>query len=294
MSQVPILGLDDFGKKQDLQDFYCSDLRKHLLTHSKNITAPHKHNFFLVVLFTRGTGLHEVDFEKHDVTPGSVFMLNPGQAHHWKLSDDIEGVIFFHTQEFFEVSFTKHSIYEFPFFSSVQNPSMLHLSGTDKANILGSFDAILSEYQNRQAWSSEKIVSLLHLIYIDLSRFYINQGVKNTIKESSSSNYIRRLEQLIEAHHKVEKSPKAYADWLNITIRHLNRLTQETLEKSTTQLITERVILEAKRLIVYNPSSLASVSFELGYEDYAYFSRLFKKWTGVTPKAFSKMYERTK
>ncbi|MEO9872138.1 AraC family transcriptional regulator [Ekhidna sp.] len=292
MSKVRILSISEFDGNEKLVNFYCNDLREHLETHSKNITAPHKHNFFLTVLFTKGSGTHEIDFEKYDVSPGSVFMLNPGQAHNWELSDDIEGIIFFHSQEFYEISFTEQSIYDFPFFYPVRNPSMLTLKEGELSEVSNAFNLILKEYRNRDVWSIKKIVSLLNCIYIDISRVYLNPVNANLVKMDAYSAYLRELEQLIEENFKQEKSPSAYADLLNITIRHLNRLTQETLGKSTTQLITERVILEAKRLIVYDSTSLAKISYELGYDDYAYFSRLFKKWTKLTPSEFSALYKR--
>lgn len=292
MSKVRVLDIREFDGNEKLVDFYCNDLRDHLHTHSKNITAPHKHNFFLTVLFTKGSGEHEVDFERYEVSPGSVFMLNPGQAHHWELSDDIEGIIFFHSQEFFEVFYTEHSIYNFPFFYSTRNSSAITLKEPEQARIFSSFSSVLTEYRNRDAWSRQKIVSLLNNIYIDLSRIYVNTVDSNLVRTEAHSRYIDELEKLIEQNFKTERSPAAYADLLNITIRHLNRLTQETRGKSTTQLITERVILEAKRLIVYDSSSLANIAFELGYEDYAYFSRLYKKWTGLTPSGFGEEYKK--
>lgn len=291
MSRVDILDIREFGQEEELVDFYCNDFQVHLNTHHKAITAPHKHNFFLTVLFTQGSGIHEIDFEKYTVKPGSVFLLNPGQTHYWELSNDISGVIFFHSQEFFDISFTKQSIYNFPFFSSVHNQSALFLDQIQEKSLSESFGFVLKEYKEQQTLSKQKIISLLSGIYIDLTRIYLDTGNKDILKHGRYTEYLQTLEKLIEQNFKKEKSPAAYAEMLHITIRHLNRLTQSTLGKSTTQLITERVILEAKRLIVYNPTSLSKISFDLGYVDYAYFSRLFKKWTGLTPSEFGRSYK---
>jgi AraC family transcriptional activator of pobA len=291
MSKVSILDIHEFGRKEELVDFYCNDFKDHLETHHKIITDPHKHNLFLTVLFTHGSGIHEIDFEKYTVKPGSIFMLNPGQIHYWELSNDIGGIILLHSQEFFDISFTKQSIYDFPFFSFIHNQSALFLNETEENDVARSFELVLKEYKEPQALSKQKIIALLSGIYIDLTRIYLNTGNKDVSKHERYTEYLHTLEKLIEENFKTEKSPATYAEMLNITIRHLNRLTQSTLGKSTTQLITERVILEAKRLIVYNPTSLAKISYDLGYKDYSYFSRLFKKWTEFTPSEFSKSYE---
>ncbi|WP_430967158.1 helix-turn-helix domain-containing protein [Spongiimicrobium sp. 2-473A-2-J] len=78
---------------------------------------------------------------------------------------------------------------------------------------------------------------------------------------------------------------------MHITPKHLNRITKATLNKKTIELITERVILEAKRLIVHSTSSLTEVARILGYEDYTYFSRVFKLKTNSSPQKFKKRYQ---
>ena len=93
--------------------------------------------------------------------------------------------------------------------------------------------------------------------------------------------------------YKTEKSVTFYANMLNITAKHLNRITKVTINKTSTELITERVILEAKRLIVHSKKPLSITAETLGYNDYAHFSKLFKLKTGITPLRFKKKYDST-
>jgi len=86
------------------------------------------------------------------------------------------------------------------------------------------------------------------------------------------------------------KSAATYAEMLHITPRHLNRLVSESIGKTTTRLIGERVVLEAKRILFYSDDTIARISEELGFNDPAYFSRLFKKYTGLSPYEFAKRY----
>ena len=102
---------------------------------------------------------------------------------------------------------------------------------------------------------------------------------------------LRQLEQNIESYYKENKSAAFYASTLNITPKHLNRITKTTLNKTTTELITERILLEAKRLIVHSNNSLSNIAELLGYEDYSYFSKIFKKHTKITPIQFKKKYQ---
>lgn len=289
MGSVNILDISQFEDPEDSHQFYCNRLSVHLKEHDRHISAPHKHNFFLTVLFTEGSGIHEVDFERYEVVPGAVFLINPGQTHYWELSR-AEGIIFFHSQSFFDLNFTDRSILDFPFFYSVHNPSMLKLEEQAINKILPWFDTLFVENRDQKMHYLEKIQTLLNCLYVDLSRLYHQSGVSKVIKTSIDFNYIRRLENLVDEHYKSKKSPSFYAEQLSITPKHLNRLTRNTLGKTTTQIITERVMLESKRLILYHPASLSQVSDELGFEDYAYFTRLFKKWTGSTPTEFRNLY----
>jgi len=77
---------------------------------------------------------------------------------------------------------------------------------------------------------------------------------------------------------------------MNISDKHLNRMTKETLNKTISELIFERIILEAKRMILFSKYSVSEISIELGYIDTSYFSRLFKNKTGQTPLEFLDKY----
>ena len=95
---------------------------------------------------------------------------------------------------------------------------------------------------------------------------------------------------MINQYFYTEKLPSFYADKLNITTKHLNRVVKQTLNKTTSQLISDRLLLEAKRLIVHSNNNLAQVANTLEFSDYAYFSKFFKSKTGITPLAFKKKY----
>ena len=92
--------------------------------------------------------------------------------------------------------------------------------------------------------------------------------------------------ELQDENYKLEKSPSFYADNMNITLKHLNRICREILNQTVTEIITNRVILETKRLLVNPIKSVNQIADELGFEDYSYFTRLFKKKTGITPSEF--------
>lgn len=150
----------------------------------------------------------------------------------------------------------------------------------------------MEEYKNKEElYRPQKLYKLVNLIYIDLLRIYIPQQVR----AGQNRNYlakVRKLQDLIDTNFRRAKFPKEYAEMMNISDKHLNRMSSQTLEKTVSDLINERIILEAKRLLLFSKYSVAQVSSELGYFDSSYFSRFFKKKTGVTPSEFLNKYRK--
>ena len=293
MKNVPILNIQQFEKEDTLSNFYSNALSLHIKKNADIVHKPHSHDFFLCVLFTEGTGTHEIDFTAYTVSKGSVFFLRPGQTHSWKFSSIPKGYIFFHTQDFYEFYFLNKKLKQFPFYYSYKNPPNLILKESQINGIERRFKDLNIEYHDESPYKKQKLVSLINIIYIDLSRIYTTIDSK---KETLSSSYLEALsvlEETIEMFYKTEKSVIFYANKLNITAKHLNRITKVTINKTSTELITERVILEAKRLIVHSKKPLSITAETLGYNDYAHFSKLFKLKTGITPLGFKKKYDST-
>ncbi|MGK4568403.1 helix-turn-helix domain-containing protein [Flavobacterium sp. 3HN19-14] len=98
----------------------------------------------------------------------------------------------------------------------------------------------------------------------------------------------KSFRQLLEKNYGTLKRPGEYAKLLNISTPYLNECIKNSTSSSVSQLIHERVILEAKRLLYHTDKSVKEIAFELGYADYPYFTRLFRKVTGITALAFKR------
>jgi len=290
MNQLPILNIKEFKNHNPDATFYANYFIPHLKLNHLSITGPHKHDFYLTVLFTKGSGTHEIDFSSYPIKPGSVFLLNPGQTHNWELSDDIDGYVFFHSKSFYDMAFNGRTVNSFPFFYSTQNSPCIYLGGINIDKMETLFKSVVEEYQVFSLLKRQKITSLIDIIYIELSRFCVDESISDNKKTNSYSIKFRELEQLIEKKYQTEKSPQYYASELNISPKHLNRITKEMVGKTTTDLIIERVLLEAKRMLIHAKQSFTEIADELGYEDYSYFSRIFKNKTGENPSLFQARY----
>ena len=282
MEKLPVYGITEFAERGN--DFYANDLVTHLESH-QFVNHPHKHNTFISILFTKGKGEHQIDFNSYKVKTGSVFLLNPGQVHCWKLSEDARGFVFFHTREFYNSIYLNRKIEDFPFFYLSKNHPVIYLTPKELGYIEGLFNEINNEFKSNFAHRDIKLGSLVDLVYLGLERLY-EDGEE--VLQNKNANYLKveKLQKLIDENYKTEKQASDYADMMNMTTRHLSRICQDTLDKSTSDLISERIILEAKRLLIHNDISVSQVAEQLGYDDYSYFIRFFKKNVGMSPKEF--------
>ncbi|MBA5791838.1 helix-turn-helix domain-containing protein [Flavobacterium sp. xlx-214] len=291
MSEIQLLGLKDFKNKNVDEQFYTNTIPKHLQNNHSRIEKAHKHNFYAVFLFTKGFGTHEIDFNKYEVKPGSVFFLYPGQTHSWELSDDIDGYLFFHSEEFYEINYVRNSIKDYPFFESNTTEKCVHLNLEQKEFIEKIFVSIYQESLQNQWKKKQLILSYLTQLYIHLNRYIETHSAINFTELRHYQSLFAKFEKLVDQYFSTIKSATQYADLLSITQKHLNRIVKSISGKTTTDIITDRVILEAKRQLLYTNNSLNEIATDLGFDDYTYFSKNFKKRVAMKPSDFRKLYK---
>lgn len=291
MEMISILDITQFELNKDQKEFFINELPAHIFSNQSKITKPHKHNSYLTILFTKGSGRHEIDFNLYEIKPGSLFFLSPGQTHHWELSEDIDGYVFSHTSNFYDLHYSHSHIHQYPFFYSIQNSPVLYLEENNLIEIETHFYKLFQEYLNYKAFQHQLILSYIDIIYVESSRLYLEKNEYKIVKANSYSAKFQQFESLIEKNYIQEKSPSRYAEWMHISSKHLNRITKEVIGKTASEVITDRIILEAKRRVLHTKNNFSEVAFSLGYDDYAYFSKLFKKASGLTPTAFLKIYK---
>jgi len=283
---VQVYGIKDFKQESEEPQIYVNRLNEHVKEH--NFTKlPHKHNFYLFMLVTQGSGKHEIDFTTYTVAPGSVFLMQPGQMHYWSLTKDIDGFVFFHSKEFYEKEYTGAGIHQFKFYRSFQSTPYTRTTKKTISVLRALLQDMYVESRSHLLYKDEKLHSLINLVYITISRVYRE---KETTRSSKYLNTYNEFEDLIETHFRQNKLPKFYASTLHITEKHLNRICRECVNKTSTQLIADRVLLETKRLLSQHKQNITEIGFELGFNDTSYFVRFFKKQTGETPLNFQRKY----
>lgn len=283
---LPVLCIEQFkNDKPYLPYFYIKKFEEHVRDYDF-ISKPHRHDFFFMVYFTQGSGTHTIDFITYPIQPGDIFFMSPAQVHSWELSEDIDGFVAFFSADFYLKDFAQHKLFDFPFFNTTQYQPMLHLPPSHIGFVTNTMQSIYTEFRQQEKQVDEVLQSYLNILLIKLSRIY-QQHTASGIS-SHLIHQIRQLETLIDTHYIDQKSVQAYADMMHLSVKQLNHVCKTALNKSTSELIQDRIVLEAKRLLVHSDWTIAQVGAHLQYFDNAYFTRFFKKITGLTPDQFRK------
>ena len=246
------------------------------------IVEAHRHDYYHIMYIKRGSGVHSIDFKHYVVKPGSLFFVSPGQVHTIEIDKDVEAYVISFNSDFYLFHNNEQKLMDYPFFHTINNDPVVYFEDTDMFDYI--IKEMLTEYNN-QAKGTEKILqSLMEILLVKASRMYTYP-----VKEESPVHLtfqLRKLETLIDKHFREYKLLNDYADLMYISPKHLNSLCKKGLNKTVTNLIHERTLTEAKRLLLFTDNSIAEIAFELGFADKSYFMRFFKKQTTQTADTF--------
>lgn len=285
MRKLPVYDIERFEANVKKNDLYVNTFQNHLIKHSF-IETSHSHNFYLLVLFTQGYGMHKIDVLEYEICKGSLYMIKPGQVHSWQLSNDIDGYILFYSKEIYNLYFGHKNIEDYPFYNPQNTISEIKLNQEDLIAMKEYFDLLVKESQTNKSKKIDKLLNLIDIIHIEISRKFLSE---NTISYKSYQHKLMVFNELLDRYYKTQKSTSFYANEMNITSKHLNRICREVLNKTTTELISQKLVLESKRLLTFTQHlNISEIANMLGYENDSYFSRFFKKNTGQTPSEFRK------
>jgi AraC-like DNA-binding protein len=194
----------------------------------------------------------------------------------------------FFTEEFFALNCKNHNVSDFDFFHLQKINASLKIGNTETNTLLlDLFEKLITEFQQNQPYAQRIIRSYTVALLFTLQRIYSQTKLlKGTSKNIS---LIKEFDRLVNEHYLTKRSVKEYAELLHITPNHLNAVCTKVYGHSAGEHIRNRIMIEAKRLLVNMPGvTVAEIAYRLNFDDNAYFSRFFKKYAGETPEKFRK------
>jgi AraC family transcriptional regulator, transcriptional activator of pobA len=258
---------------------------EYLLQHHKNLNFAHRHSFYHLVLFTSGAGSHTIDFTQFTLRPYQIYFMVPGQVHAWNFVGTVDGYVVNFTDSFFQSFLLKADYLEsFSFFRGIAADGVLDLPVPLGEEAVGTFEKIIALYDQKAPFRLDRLrVQLLDLF------MRIDQG--KIVRETETIpphhyTLLKNYQKLIEKKFLTHRRPKDYADLLAVSSNHLNALCKAYLGKQAGEVIRNRILLEAKRLLINLNQNVGEVGYALNFSDNSYFTRFFRKYTGQSPEEF--------
>lgn len=246
---------------------------------------------FIKVLFLKAGGKVIIDFKQHKADTDTLFFINKSQVYKLTDIDKSDGVLLYYNRDFYCVEIHDNEVScDGILYNNVYEIPAIALNKTESGTIQDILDDIKYETDNEDVANEEMIRILLKQIIIKATRIWkIEHKVHETFK-NKELEFIRKFSQLVELHFKNLHTVADYASLLFVTPKNLNKKVTQFGNQSPNEIIKDRIILEAKRLLAHTVLTIKEIGYSLGYEDDAYFIRLFTKQTGISPQQFRKQY----
>jgi AraC family transcriptional regulator, transcriptional activator of pobA len=282
MKKIPVRHIKSSIKEPDASGGFIIWSLDELLAGKDMVQELHRHSFYFILILEKGTGEHIIDFISYPIIDRSIFIMRPGQVHELILKKDSKGFLLEFPADFYSHSdtITKQILKKV----SQKNYSLSDTKSSKK--LLSLMKTILQEASDKKKKYEYALQINLQLLLVELLRqeySYIDVPDVNSIY---LQEHLEEFQELIADNISNHKQVSWYAEKMHMTSYQLNAITKATLGKTSLALITDYILLEAKRYLLATSNQINQIAWHLGYEDVSYFIRFFKKHTGYSPEVF--------
>lgn len=246
--------------------------------------------FHVVALYTRGLSRHEVDFAAHRTSPGTLVHVRPGQVHRFHLHGGVDGLALIFTPSFlFPRRAERGSLWHERFFEDVAWPTVLRLDPARRRLFTADLERVrhVCEEHDGRPITTALVQHLVAAALLDLARATDLDG--SSREGAGAHPRTRAFVDAVERSYRVTRRVLDYAEALGCSSRSLDRSVRDAFGTSAKEYVDERVVLEAKRLLVHTTRSVTEIADELGFSESTNFVKFFKARVGRGPGAFRRL-----
>ncbi|WP_177192272.1 helix-turn-helix domain-containing protein [Chitinophaga arvensicola] len=285
---IPIYKIEDFVSDKTLEHSFKLE-RFGELSWPKQLTWPNKHDFYEIIWITEGTFTHTIDYHDIFIQTDTLLITSPGQIHLLPTPEKVKGYSIAFTEQFLLTHQTQESIFELTFLEDSFTRPYLCLDENGQQELKAIIDPLIAEMNRR-----EKVPLIINgLLLVLLNRIQrLMSKTQPEIKDSFQVLTHKRFKKLIEENYREETDLAFYAGKLNISANYLNKIVKNLTGNTAGGMIRDRGLAEAKRMLVYCNLPIGDISDQLGFKDFSYFSRQFKKQEGMSPAEYRKQMYR--
>lgn len=270
-----------------LEPIHCETIAVRSTRHSWEL-APHRHpRLHQVLWMEQGAGTVEIDGVAQALADDSLVVVAPGDVHAFRFRADARGLVLTLSDEFVDAAAAAEDSVR-----TLMSQSFVAQASAELARCMAAIGIVYSASSAGSAGAgggsgaAGKRLLLHGHCQVLLGELLRSHGAPDLRHGNSQQRLVRRFEHLLDQHHLQHWSASRYAAELAVTPTRLGRATQAVRGVTPTALIAQRLMREARRRLSYSGHGVSEVAYSLGFRDPAYFTRVFTRSVGSSPRAY--------
>lgn len=245
---------------------------------------------FIKVVLVRAGGRVMIDFNEYQPGQDALFFINVGQ-YYW-FDPACTGTVLYYHRDFYCIQLhDKEVACDGILFHNAYDVPVVFMDDEARTTMLAIVQEIRIEMAQQDSGMEEMLRILLKQLIIRATRLWKQQHHVVSEETRQEVEFSRTFSQLVEGHYTRQHAVADYAAMLHITPKALNKRITRYSNRTPNDVIKNRIILEAKRLLIHTPLSVKEIGYRLGYDDPSYFIRLFTKQVAAPPQSFRLHYQ---
>jgi AraC family transcriptional activator of pobA len=244
--------------------------------------------YFSIILISEGDGELKVDFTDYQISKGAILFLSPFQP--FKVDGTtLKGVMINFHPDFFCIFRHQNEVASNGIlFNNPNNPPFFNIPENGSSSIYCIIDHMTDEMSFAGFAQQDILIAYLKILLIRAIRIKFLKSTTTLPLDqgAADANLLRQLKAMIELHFRTKHGVGEYAELLNISIKALGRIVKNHFQRTLTEIISERIILEAKRELNLTSKTVKEIAYDLGFNDEYHFSRYFKNKIKVSPQVY--------
>ncbi|RAW02572.1 helix-turn-helix domain-containing protein [Pseudochryseolinea flava] len=234
----------------------------------------------------------KVDFTTYVTRQPSLFFIAPNQFLTIETSGEEVGFMVYYNRDFYCIHIHDQEVAcDGLLFNNIHNMPTVQVPKEDQEYVTNLFHQMEMEFKLNDTSLEEMNRTYLKQLLIKATRMWKKQHLEKIVtSQNNDLEFFRKFTLLVDEHYKQKHSVADYADVLNMAPKTVTHKFKRLKLPQPNEIIKNRIILEAKRLLVHTALTAKEIAHELGYDDPAYFSRQFQIKTGDSPSGFRTKY----
>lgn len=256
--------------------------------------AASRRDYYKISLVTEGTGIFTLGDQRFEIKPPVLLFVNPFEVKTWHATSvEQDGYYCIFTEHLFETHRNQQEeLLQHPLFQTGASP-VLPLTNEQCHYLQSIFRQLQREQEEADAYKQEAIIIYLRLLMLEARR--ISTQIHDIHKPITAANLLaQRFTNKLEKQFPIEtihnqvalKTAKAFAEALNTHPNHLNACVKKATGRTVSEHIRQRILLEARLLLLHTSWQIAEIAWCLGFEDPGNFTHFFKNASGQSPHLY--------